>query len=46
VDAKTRQPIAPRSHRRYVMRYQLSRRGDGWVVDKVEFVSRSEEVAP
>ena len=45
VDAKTRQPLSPRSHRRYVMRYQLSRRGDGWVVDKVDFVSRSEEVA-
>jgi hypothetical protein len=44
VNAKTREPIAQKSQRDYVMTYLLARRGGGWVVDKVEFARPSEEV--
>lgn len=46
VDARTRQPVTPKTQRSYTMTYLLGRRGDAWVVDKVEFAAPSKELAP
>lgn len=46
LDAGTRQPVAARADRRYLMTYLLAKRGDDWVVEKVEFAKPSEETSP
>ncbi len=45
-DVRTRQPVAAKADRRYLMTYLLSRRGDDWVVEKVEFARPSEDAGP
>ncbi len=46
LDARTRQPAGEKADRRYLMTYLFAKRGDGWVVDKVEFARPSEETSP
>jgi hypothetical protein len=46
LDARTRQPVADKADRRYLMTYLLAKRGDDWVVEKVEFAKPSEETSP
>jgi len=46
LDAGTRQPVAEKADRRYLMTYLLAKRGDDWVVEKVEFAKPSEETSP
>ena len=45
-DARTREPVAPRADRRYLMTYLLAKRGGDWVVEKVEFARPSEDAGP
>jgi hypothetical protein len=45
-DVRTRQPVAARADRRYLMTYLLARRGGDWVVEKVEFARPSEDASP
>ncbi|HET6922577.1 MAG TPA: hypothetical protein VFI16_05465 [Anaeromyxobacteraceae bacterium] len=46
LDARTRQPVSGRADRRFLMTYVLAKRGDEWVVERVEFAKPSEETSP
>ena len=46
LDARTRRPAGDKADRRYLMTYLLSKRGDDWVVEKVEFAEPSEQTSP
>ncbi len=46
LDARTREPASEKADRRYLMTYFLAKRGDDWVVEKVEFARPSQDARP